>query len=99
MGRKSKKTRLELEAPRASLVTVAGTFNGWSEDATPMARGKDGVWRVEVDLAPGRHEYKYLVDGNWCCEMRFDGGVREIHSRRLQRSTPPAAKTTAAAGS
>jgi 5'-AMP-activated protein kinase regulatory beta subunit len=28
----------------------------------------DGSWRVELELAPGRYEYKFIVDGAWCCE-------------------------------
>jgi hypothetical protein len=47
---------------------LAGTFNGWKPDATPMTRNGEGDWSVALDLPPGRHEYKFVVDGDWCCE-------------------------------
>ncbi len=47
----------------ASGVVVAGDFNHWSPSAHPMARQGTDEWRIEVDLPSGRHEYKFLVDG------------------------------------
>jgi glycosidase len=47
-----------------SRVNVAGTFNGWSMDATPMTRGEDGTWRAKVNINEGVHHYKFVVDGN-----------------------------------
>ena len=48
----------------ASTVHLAGEFNGWSTDATPMEDPDgDGVWTVVVELPPGRYEYKFVVDG------------------------------------
>ncbi|HEV2296199.1 MAG TPA: alpha-amylase family glycosyl hydrolase [Tepidisphaeraceae bacterium] len=44
-------------------VHVAGDFNGWSKDATPMTRGADGVYVARVKLAQGRHLYKFVIDG------------------------------------
>lgn len=52
----------------AAHIFLAGSFNGWDPAETPMMRGKDGHWSVEVELAPGRYEYKFVVDGEWCCE-------------------------------
>jgi 1,4-alpha-glucan branching enzyme len=49
----------------AKRVSLSGEFNGWSPDATPMRRHSDGHWETTLALAPGRHEYKFLVDGNW----------------------------------
>lgn len=50
-------------APGARSVSLRGSFNGWGE--TPMFRGENGVWYVLLDLPPGRHQYKYFVDGVW----------------------------------
>ncbi|MGH1347639.1 MAG: glycogen-binding domain-containing protein [Nannocystales bacterium] len=61
-------TRFTFLAPQAKEVLLAGSFNEWTLSATPMLRGDDGVWTVRVPLAPGRHEYKFVVDGTWCCE-------------------------------
>lgn len=52
----------EREAKR---VTLSGGFNGWSPDATPMKRYEDGHWETTVELAPGRYQYKFVVDGQW----------------------------------
>jgi 1,4-alpha-glucan branching enzyme len=52
----------------AKEVTVAGTFNDWQPNATPMQRDKNGNWTTTLKLAPGHYEYKFVVDGQWCCE-------------------------------
>jgi 1,4-alpha-glucan branching enzyme len=49
----------------AKQVSLSGDFNGWSPDATPMRRGPSGHWETTLALAPGRYEYKFVVDGNW----------------------------------
>jgi cyclomaltodextrinase len=45
-------------------VYLAGTFNGWSTDATPM-HYKDGRWEVTMYLAKGEYRYKFVADGEW----------------------------------
>lgn len=55
-------------APDADAVFLAGTFNDWSTDATPLEKDIDGNWHVDIELLPGRHEFKFLVDGQWHCE-------------------------------
>lgn len=52
----------------AEAVFLAGSFNDWDPTATPMARGDGGDWTASLKLAPGRYEYKFVVDGEWCCE-------------------------------
>ena len=66
-------TRFELDAPMAHRVFVAGSFNAWKPEATSMTRKGAGRWLAEVAIAPGRHEYKFLVDGRWCCGVGPDG--------------------------
>jgi chromosome partitioning protein len=48
----------------AHALFVVGDFNGWNPIATPMMASADGL-RMEavVDLAPGRHAYRIVVDG------------------------------------
>jgi 1,4-alpha-glucan branching enzyme len=48
----------------ASTVTVAGDFNGWNTASHPLARQAGDLWILEVELPPGRHEYKFYVDGS-----------------------------------
>jgi 1,4-alpha-glucan branching enzyme len=49
-------------------VFVAGTFNDWNPSAQAMMKSPNGEWAAELRLAPGRYEYKFFVDGVWCCE-------------------------------
>lgn len=60
--------RFFCHAPDAHNVFVAGTFNEWQPDAMPMTRADEGEWESSFPLSPGRYEYKFVVDGQWCCE-------------------------------
>ena len=62
---KTVKVTFVLHDPGAKQVSLCGEFNGWACDATPMTRQGDGPWETTIALAPGRHEYKFLVDGDW----------------------------------
>lgn len=59
-------------APKAKRVFVAGTFNDWSPSTHPLKRTGDGHWVLMLDLPPGRYEYKFVIDGQWCCEQGCD---------------------------
>jgi 1,4-alpha-glucan branching enzyme len=59
-------TPFSYHALRAGSVYLAGTFNGWNPNATPLTRRADGTWAVMLDLPPGRYEYKFVIDGQWC---------------------------------
>lgn len=50
--------------PDAKTVTVAGAFNYWAMRANPLVR-KGDAWVGEVEMEPGRHPYKFVVDGKW----------------------------------
>ncbi|UCF77788.1 MAG: glycogen-binding domain-containing protein [Candidatus Eiseniibacteriota bacterium] len=52
------------EDPGAAAVNLVGSFNGWNQNATPMTRDESGVWRVTLPLQPGKHEYKFMVNGS-----------------------------------
>lgn len=48
----------------ADRVNLAGTFNGWSVEATPLADADgDGVYEARIELEEGRHLYKFVVNG------------------------------------
>lgn len=68
----SRATRFTCPAPSAQAVFLAGSFNGWDPAATPLAKDAEGNWGVTVDLPPGRYEFKFVVDGEWCCEPGCD---------------------------
>lgn len=48
----------------AEQVYLSGSFNSWATTELPMIRKDDG-WEVKVSLKPGKHLYKYVVDGKW----------------------------------
>lgn len=50
-------------APHARQVSVAGDFNGWQCEATPMEPGPGGVWAAEVRGLSDGDSYKYYVAG------------------------------------
>lgn len=54
----------ELDLPDAAQVNLAGDFNGWNAAATPLSKHPmTGRWVATLSLAPGWHEYLFVVDG------------------------------------
>jgi len=51
--------------PVATRVTLAGDFNHWSPETVALKRQGDGLWQATVSLKPGKHQYKFIVDGAW----------------------------------
>jgi 1,4-alpha-glucan branching enzyme len=63
-----------LNLPGAKSASVAGSFNGWDIKQTPLQKDSNGGWKTTVHLAPGRYEYRFVVDGaQWCS----DPGAKE----------------------
>lgn len=62
----------EFTRPGAKQVSVAGGFNGWNKDKNPLTLGSDGrTWRTELKIAPGRYQYKFVVDGrDWVVDPK-----------------------------
>ncbi|MBW3655592.1 MAG: glycogen-binding domain-containing protein [Gemmatimonadetes bacterium] len=54
--------QFRLDAPGASEVSVAGSFTSWRPEHE-MREAAPGVWTVLVPLAPGIHDYVFVVDG------------------------------------
>ena len=73
MTRKNlKSVEFSCVAPKAKSVSVAGTFNDWNPEATPLSFATNGKWSTKLKLAPGRHEFKFIVDREWCCERKAE---------------------------
>lgn len=70
---KTKIVDFTCHAPEAQAVFLAGTFNDWSPDALPLVLNKKGNWRTSLALPLGHHEFKFIVDGQWCCELGCEG--------------------------
>ncbi|MBW3629595.1 MAG: glycogen-binding domain-containing protein [Gemmatimonadetes bacterium] len=54
--------QFRLEAPEASMVTLAGSFNEW-QPTLELREAAPGVWTALVPLTPGVHDYTFVVDG------------------------------------
>jgi len=45
-------------------VNLFGSFNSWNRENLPMVKNpKTGVYETEIEIEPGRYEYKYFIDG------------------------------------
>jgi 1,4-alpha-glucan branching enzyme len=60
-----KKVNLNLLAPDAKSVFLAGDFNDWDTTDQPMKKNKNGVWKASLDLVSGIYQYRFFVDGSW----------------------------------
>lgn len=50
--------------PAARTVAVIGTFNNWDPQGHEMVQDpQTGAWRLQLRLAPGKHDYVFWVDG------------------------------------
>jgi len=60
------KKQFFLYAPEAKSVSIAGSFCNWmpTEDHS-MERMEDGTWTKTLSLAPGKYQYKFVVDDEW----------------------------------
>jgi 1,4-alpha-glucan branching enzyme len=81
-------------------VAVAGEFNGWNTTADPMTRGDDGAWTLTRRLDPGRHPYKFVIDGNtWKEDAAATESTDDGHGGKNSVIVVPAGATaTGAAG-
>ena len=59
-------TQFTFPGPTARQVSLAGDFNNWDTEASPMHKGPDGIWHLGVVLKPGRYEYRFIADDVWC---------------------------------
>jgi hypothetical protein len=48
----------------ADEVLLSGSFNQWSTTKLKLERRGD-AWEVQVELKPGKHLYKFIIDGKW----------------------------------
>jgi 1,4-alpha-glucan branching enzyme len=58
-------TTFRLDAPSAQEVRLAGSFTEWDKKPVKMLKGGGGVWHAKLSLPPGRHLYRFIVDGVW----------------------------------
>jgi 1,4-alpha-glucan branching enzyme len=49
----------------ARAVSITGDFTKWSKEGLRLDKGPNGEWHATLNLAPGEHQYRLLVDGEW----------------------------------
>ena len=69
-GNGSQTIRIEFTDPVAATVAIAGSFNNWRPETTPMVRMDQGRWVKDLALLPGPYEYRLVVDGVWISDPR-----------------------------
>lgn len=87
--------RFAVSAHPQARVTLAGEFNGWSPEATPMTfEHATGLFIAVVPLDPGLHAYRFVIDGDWVTDPlnpeRRVNGFGECDSVALVRPATPA---------
>lgn len=69
VNKKGQKVAFALAAAPGSEIYVAGTFNKWNPKRNRLrCNSKSGLFKTALTLTPGRHEYKFIVDGDWCLD-------------------------------
>lgn len=71
-------TTFRVWAPHADEVGVAGTFNGWSQTRTPLARETNGSWSADVTRAKPGNEYKFVISREGQTFLRTDPYAKAI---------------------
>ena len=61
----TQRVHFEFNYPAAESVFIAGTFNDWRPEATPMIPLDQDRWAKDLALPPGDYEYCLVVDGQW----------------------------------
>ena len=64
------------DAPNASCVKIAGTFNNWNtSEESLMERKRDGTWSKRIHLSPGTYQYRFLIDDEWVADQNNSNQV------------------------
>uniref|UniRef100_A0A5B7CFY1 Dual specificity protein phosphatase 4 n=1 Tax=Davidia involucrata TaxID=16924 RepID=A0A5B7CFY1_DAVIN len=66
-GLKKKLVTLTWKGDNCSTVEISGLDIGWGQRMPLKFDEEQGLWILERELAEGRYEYKYVVDGEWLC--------------------------------
>ena len=80
---------LELVNPAAKQVCVAGSFNNWQPERTPLKLSGSGRWSGDLKVGPGRYEYLFVVDGQWVSDPAAKESVPNSFGSRNSVITVP----------
>ncbi|MCU0395045.1 MAG: hypothetical protein MUF29_04000 [Chitinophagaceae bacterium] len=76
--------------PQAHKVVLSGDFNNWSPHTYAMKR-EGNEWVLAVHLTPGKHRYKFLVDGQWITDpanTQWEGNEHGTRNSVMWFNTP-----------
>jgi 1,4-alpha-glucan branching enzyme len=77
---KSQRVNFSVRAKEGSKVFLAGSFNDWDPTAKQMTDKKgEGLFVATVNLEPGAHQYKFVIDGIWCADPECTDWVHNDH--------------------
>ena len=92
--------RFTLLSRLADDVRIAGDFNEWNPMSHRLECHQGDTWTIDLSLAPGSHQYLFVVDGVWETDPAADsvpnsfGGRNSVvhvlphaHPEAVQRSS------------
>ena len=75
-----KKVVFQLTSAPGGKVSVAGSFNNWDPEKNPMKEtAGSGLYKATIAVPPGKHEYKFVVDGEWQMDPNCTEWVPNCH--------------------
>jgi len=74
----------ELDAPKARHVYLAASYYNW-ECLLLMTWHEHGKWGVWVDAPRGRHEFRFVVDGEWRASDEYPKCSNDVESENNWR--------------
>jgi 1,4-alpha-glucan branching enzyme len=61
-----RRLKFSVRLPQAEEVVLTGDFVRWDPAGIPLHHhGQGDEWSATIELAPGEHEYRLRVDGEW----------------------------------
>jgi len=52
-------------------VCISGTFNEWRKDQLMARNDGSQLYKYDIDLMPGRYEFKFIINGVWKCSQEY----------------------------
>ena len=56
---------INFKSKKPKSVLISGSFDNWSKKHPLIYDISNNTWNISLNLKPGKHYYKYIIDGNW----------------------------------
>lgn len=64
-----RRVKFQVSAPQDAKVFLAGSFNNWSDSKKKLVYDKkESVFKGIALLEKGIHQYKFVINGEWCID-------------------------------